>query len=147
MKKTVYVLLFMAFSASSAFAEQTEKRTPIEEFRGATQFQLIKCKLEATSAILKVELGEINDAYSPIATCQKEGRAEIKKKFIKANAKLAHNTSASKILKDYYAAWLSAFNGITPEAGELKVVYEKRQSDLNRKADELWSRFEIEAGL
>lgn len=147
MKKTLCALLFMTFLASSAIAEQSEKRTPIDEFRGTTQFQLMKCQLEAKIAFLKVEGGELQEAYSSIGSCQKDGRSEAKKTFQKANAKVAKNPSASKALKDYYAAWLSALNGITPEPSELKIVYDKRQGDASRRADELWGRFEIEAGL
>lgn len=141
----IAISLLISFSATA----ENEKRTPIEAFRGTSYFQLLKCSGEAKIAFLKVELGELKEleVYSSISDCQKEARSELKKLFPKASATVAKKPSASKLLKDYYAACLAALDGISPGSSELKFAYEKRQDEAGRKVNEIWNRFEIEAGL
>lgn len=140
------VVSILLMAAPRVYAEE-EKRNPVDEFRGTTQFHLLQCQIRAKTEFLKVESGASTEAYSEIGACLKKGRAEVKKLFPKANALVAKRPAASKLLKEYYAVWLSAFDGISPDINELKTTYDKRQGDASRKADEAWYRFEIEAGL
>jgi hypothetical protein len=149
MCRFLYISLIVSLSCVTSqwvFAD-TEKRTPIVEFRGTSQFHLLTCQIRAKTALIEVELGKIMEPYSPISACIKEGRDALKKLFPRANATVTKNPAASKLLKDYYAAWLSAIDGISPEATERKITYENWQGEAVRKTDEIWNRFEIEAGL
>lgn len=146
-RKSFFLAASVLLTVVSLACAAEEKRTPVDEFRGTTQFQLLQCQIKAKTAFLKVELGESREAYSEIGTCLKEGRAEVKKLFPKAIAQVAKKPAASKLLKEYYAVWLTAFDGISPDASELKIAYDRRQGDASRKADEAWHRFEIEAGF
>lgn len=137
---------------------------PTDEFRAATQRNSAACasarrrwEIEASLSVglaraRKSGLGELSELelselYTTIDACQKKAKAEVKKLFPKANAAVANKPTASNLLKDYYAAWLSALDGITPDANERKVDYDNRQGEASRKADAIWNRFEIEAGL
>lgn len=144
---TCFILSAGLFLALAPANGQDKKRTSIEEFGGTTQFQLLKCQLTAKLAFLKVESGELREAYSEIGACLKQGREEVKKLFPRAHAQVAKKAAASKHFKEYYAVWLTAFDGISPEVDERKIDYERRQGEASRKAHEAWNRFEIEAGL
>lgn len=146
-KLSLFVATILLAAVSQVYAAE-EKRTPVEEFKGATYYNLLMCQLNSDTVFLKVEMGlPLEEAYSTIGDCQKKGRADVKNLFPKANAQVAKKPAASKLLKEYFAIWLTAFNGITPDANELKTVYQRRRADADRKANEAWNRFEIEAGL
>ena len=146
-RKSFLFVASVLLTVTSLACAAEEKQTPVEEFRGTTQFQLLQCQLKAKTALLKVEMGELEEAYSEIGACLKEGRTDVKKLFPKANAQVAKKPAASKLLKEYYAVWLTAFDGISPDVSELKIAYDRRQGDASRKAREAWHRFEIEAGF
>jgi len=105
------------------------------------------CRIETQTAIAKVELGELSNAIPTIGTCIKKGREEVKKLYPAALAKVSKNPNATKILKDYYAAWLTSFDAVMPQSSDTKRGYQLRQESMDEKSDLLWNRFEIEAGI
>lgn len=121
-----------------------EPKTPIEKFRGQTQYQSLICDLEAKLAFGKVDLGEIKTVYEPIGKCLNDGKLAVKTLFPKALASAAKKPSSVKLLKDYYAAWLTAFNSISPRADDRVVDYKSRQAIEESKVNAAWNRFEIE---
>src|ERR1041385_5566460 len=128
-------------------ARADEKLTAIEEFRETTVYQLMMCRIETKTAIMQIEAGTSDDAGKKIGTCIRNGLAEAKKAFPAALAKVSKKPGTAKLLKDYYAGWVAALNGVSPGVNELRVIYEQRQLQADAKQDEAWSRFEIEAGL
>jgi hypothetical protein len=126
---------------------ETDKRTPLEVFRGDSQYQLFKCSIDAKTAILQVSIGELVEPSATIISCQQSARSTLKKSFPKALASLPKKRAAAQMLKDYYAACLSALNGMLSQVEELKFIYESRQGDAMRKVDDSWTRFEIETQL
>lgn len=146
--------IFCIFMLSSQVFAGDERGTPIEEFRGRSLYLLSNCQVRSKHAILEAQImelragrpGVLREKPSAISICQKEARAELKKIFPKAAAMVSKKPTALKLLKDYYAAFLTALGGIDPEASELETDYEKRQGAAFRKGDEIWNRFEIEAG-
>lgn len=146
-RSAVVMFLFsFALAVGSANGEE-KKQTPIEEFRGSTEFGLLSCQIVAKTAFLKVKHGELNEPNSAIGNCLKKERDDVKKLFSRAHDQVAKKPEASRYLKEYYAVWLTALNGILPSENERAIDYERRQGDASRKADEAWNRFEIETGL
>lgn len=135
--------LLSIFSTANA----DEKQTPTDAFRGATQFHMLMCKIKTQTEINKVQLGESTNAVPAISSCIKEGRIGAKKAYPPALNAVSKRPAAAKLLKDYYAAWLTAFDSVIPAPNETKAHYEQRLVDAESKYDEIWNRLEIEAGL
>lgn len=142
----ILAIIALTFAAGTVSATE-EKQTPTDAFRGTTQFQILKCQLSTKSALLQVEMGQLENALPVISACLKEGRADVKKVYGPALAKVSKQPAAAKLLKDYYAAWLTAFDGVSPQPSDTKRSYQQRQEAAETRYDEIWNRFEIEAGL
>ena len=140
-----FLLCALFFIANPQVVAKEAKTNTAIEFMQTANYQLLICGIKAKTAFLEVELGKETSSHSIIGACQKEGRSEVKNLYPKANAQFAKKPAASKALKDFYVAWLAALDGISPSISERKIDYERRQGDASRKADEAWSRFEIEA--
>lgn len=145
MMKRIICVVAAYFWLGNALADG--KLPPIESFRETTVYQLMMCRIETKTALLQAESGATNNPWEKINVCLKTGRSEAKKMFGPALAKVSKKPAASKLLKDYYAAWLTAFNGVSPDANERKIVYEQRQAHADTKQEEAWNRFEIESGI
>lgn len=130
-----------------AIGQAEEKQTPTDAFRGATQYHILICKIKTQTELNKVELGESANAIEPIAACIKEGRAGAKKAYQPALSKVSKNPAAAKLLKDYYAAWLTSLEGVMPQPSETKLRYSQRLEASEAKYDEIWNRLAVEAGL
>ncbi|MBC7860310.1 MAG: hypothetical protein H7Z39_16375 [Burkholderiaceae bacterium] len=143
--KKITILILAATLSCHALAE--EKLSSIEAFKEQTAYQLMMCRIQTQIALGEVELGKTDSPWEKIGACLKAGRIETKKLFSPALAKVSKKPTAAKLLKDYYAAWITSFNGISPEPGERKMAYEQRQTSAEAKHDEIWNRFEIEAGF
>jgi uncharacterized low-complexity protein len=139
------ILTALSLSAASPLFA-AEKRSPTDEFRGQTQYQIMMCSLKVKLSISEAQLGTTKPENDP-AKCIKEGKAEVKKVFPAALKSVSKNPVAGRLIKDYYAAWLTAFDAILPRPDDLKVDYERRQAANEAKYDEVWNRLEIEAGL
>lgn len=142
--RMILIAIVSSMMMSGAMAE--EKQTPLDAFRGETQFRILMCKIKLKSSLLEAEAGN-SVGIGQVGTCIKEGKADVKKKFAPALSSVAKKPAAGKLLKDYYASWLTAFNGIIPEASERKIDYDRRQSVAEAKSEEYWNRFEVEAGV
>lgn len=121
-------------------ARAEETKTAPEEFREMTEFKYLMCSIKLRSELMT---GPAN-AGDDYVDCKRSGRAETKPLFVKALAK-TKKPAAAKLLKLYYAAWLTAFDGLSPGSEELKTTYEQRKMANKAKSDELWSQFEIES--
>lgn len=142
------ILTFAALSLLLAMPlSAEEKRSPTDEFRGQTQYQILMCGLKVKLALLRTEASTPQKTEDDPAKCIKDGKAEVKKTFPAALKSVAKNPTAAKLIKDYYASWLTAFDGLLPRAGDLKIDYERRQAANEAKYDEIWNRLEVEAGI
>lgn len=144
MKKAV-VLVAFATICMGAIAE--EKQTPTDAFRGETQFRIMMCQIKVRSNSNKIELGQSIAPEDSPGKCIKDGKDSAKKFYAKASAAVAKKPTAVKILKDYYAVWLTAIEGVLPGTSESKGEYGRRQAAIESRYDELWNRFEVEAGI
>ncbi|MCC2954532.1 hypothetical protein LK542_02755 [Massilia sp. IC2-477] len=145
MSKLFFVLPALFFSAALS-AQATEKQTPTDAFRGQTQYQIMMCSLKVKLFASKSTLGTATAEDDP-AKCIKDGKAEVKKFYPAALKNVSKNPSATKLIKDYYAAWLTAFEAVPPRSDELRIDYERRQAASEAKYDEIWNRLEVEAGI
>lgn len=124
-----------------------EKRSPTDEFRGQTQYQIMACSLKVKLALLRTQAGTAQNVEDDPAKCIKDGKSEIKKVFPAALKSVAKSPTAGRLIKDYYASWLTAFDAILPRPDDLKIDYERRQAANEAKYDEIWNRLEVEAGI
>ena len=54
---------------------------------------------------------------------------------------------AAAALKDYYAAWIAAMKSLPSRLAGTPAAADRTWSSTKQRLDELWARFEIEAGL
>ncbi len=141
-RKYFFFLLFVFVTLSTLplVCAAQEARNPAEVFRENTMNYLEQAKLVRRAYALA-------DDYSSIDEWLRTGKSNAKKLFQDAHAQLENNSEESRLLKEYYAAWLIAFEGISPDETELKVDYERRQREALRRMNEAWHRFEIESNL
>jgi hypothetical protein len=140
--KTFAIMVGLATLCGQAAAQDK----PAAQFHEQAQYQMVMCTVKAKTALLKAELGD-GDPWADIGACLRAGRADVKKVFPKAVTSVTRNPAAAKLLKDYYAAWITTFNGIAPNPSERKTAYEQRQLAAETRNEELWNRFALEADL
>lgn len=136
--------LLISTAASLAFAaDEPDKRTPLERYRGDGQFSLMVCKLNLKMALMQTQLGQAQDENSDWASCIRLG-----KDTAKTNLPLALKTlkkqKAQEALKSYHVALVTAIDGIAPGTDERRISYDHRQQALEAKVTEAWARFEVE---
>ena len=147
MKQAFTIAAMIFVIAQITATAQEKKKTPLQEFGGTTHFHLMMCQIKARTAFSRVELGEIPEAQSPISACRTEAKDSVKVLFAPALAQVAKKPETSRLLKEYYAQWMTLLDGVSPDANERKISYERRQGEAARKLDEHWNRVAIEAGL
>lgn len=133
----------MVFSFSTYAASNSDKKSAIERYHEATQNSIGSCKLSLILAQMNAQMGSPDDEKSDYEKCIKDGKTSAKAD-LKLALKTLKNAAAKDALKSYHVAFVSALEGITPSAGELKVSYDARQNMLSAKVNEAWTRFELE---
>lgn len=94
--------------------------------------------------MLRVALADSTTAgYEEVYGCINEAVAASKKNFAVA-LKTVKKPPAKEALKSYHVALIGALEGVKPGAEERKLTYEARQSALQGKLTDAWTRFEIE---
>lgn len=109
-----------------------------------SNFKTCRLLYEAQAMLIRVG-GKVTDPG--VDSCISDFKEKAKPKFKLAVAQFENNKAAQSILKDYYAFWVSAMDGINPSFGEREMAYSNRQAEAERKLNELRSRFEIEVGM
>lgn len=144
------LLIALAFAAAAAFGwaqAPDPKRTPIEEFHGEAIYGMLSCQIEVRKALAMVELREQDSIYTTLDPCIDKAKGATKKLFPAALARFAKKPESARLLKDYYAAWLRAMDALRPAADETMRAFQARQAAAQQRAEDIWARFEIEAGL
>jgi len=85
--------------------------------------------------------------FDRVNECMESSRSLAKTLFPQALGTVSTKPEATKLLKEYYATWLTALNGVPPAIQERKTDYAQRQTLAEQKAEQAWNRFEIEADL
>ena len=141
--------LALAFSGASATPENV---SALEKFRTATAVSQRLCALSAEHALLKAEIERAEkavtaNAYEEIGACIARAKVDAKGAYAKGLAAVARKPAAARLLKDYYAAWLASLQSLAPDTSDTKSTWDRRQAEAARRTDEIWTRFEVEAGL
>lgn len=97
----------------------------------------------------KVRRGEDNVSKFQIGkTAHEEGIARISSHFERLKGEFATNQDATRILKDYYASWMSTMDHIASGARvqyvEGKIRYDTQLEDLATKMKEKGNRLKLE---
>lgn len=69
---------------------------------------------------------------------------EVMQGYYRDFGKLVKGKEKRELLKSHYIALVSQMKGVEPESNELKIVYQRRQSDLKRRTKEAWMQFDID---
>ena len=101
-----------------------------------------------TGALLEAELsrlrgGEGKGTPAELA-CIGDALSSAEGIYKKANAATSKNKAKNALLKDYYATWRTAMNGIQPQMGEIVLSYNRRQGDTSRALNEKGERLKLE---
>jgi hypothetical protein len=127
-------------------AHADDRQTPTYVFRGQTQYEIVKCQTEEKIAANKAELGS-DDGFNEVGSCIVKAKTEARKDFAPALKSVSKNVTATKLLKDYYATWITAIDAVIPRPEETKEKYSARQAAQEEKYEAAWTRFEAEAGI
>lgn len=148
MAKKIATALFIVISIiGNAASASSDAKNPTTTFSDSAQESMLVCKLQYRAYAFLVSMGGGEDKADPSDECISSSKISIRPEFKAALSQQAKNKSAQSLLKDYYAAWLSAMDGIKPSSGEREIMYSNRQAETERRLAELWNRFEIEAGI
>jgi hypothetical protein len=137
------LLSLILATALPAFAQEPDKRTPLERYEADSKVTLYMCKLTLKLALAKSEAGQSQDEQSDWIACIRNGKTTTKASFDKALTAVK-KSKAKEALKTYQVAYMAAIDGIAPGSDERKINYEQRQQSLEGKLTEAWARFEIE---
>lgn len=138
MNKT-FALALLAYSLHAGAEEK--QLAPIDQFRLDTKVQLTLCRYDVK---LGMALGDTNTIQ--IRKCFRDGKQKVKEAFAPALTSVRSNTSATAILKDFYASWITTFDALPTIGSESVARYDERQAAAETKVSELWNRLEIELG-
>lgn len=145
--RSIFIFLLLLCFVDKSSASQTI--TPISQFRDYTFVNT--CVLKVDMQLIEnesIELsgkGKINNNWRPIYDCLATTKENSKLLFTAAIKSIANKPTAQELLKNYYAAWLSALDNVPPLPSErYDNTYRKRQRNVFVKSDEIWTRLKIE---
>lgn len=134
---------------SLSIAKTSAKYDLMKQARGygmPDKVNQIKAEIETELvAFISKRDGMIKELSDSANTCLKNGVAELKSAFPKANDSIKKKAALSKMLKDYFANTLTVINGSVPATNETSTDYKKRQDEATTKTSDLWNRFDVEA--
>ena len=141
----LFAVSVMAYGAAATESTIQAKRSAVAEFKERTQQQMALCSTPGSGAPRKAKVGKIA-APQPGKNCVLSGHEKVRSVFPDALKEVSDNPAASELLKDFYSAWLAAFDNL--ERGEREPVpqFEKRKAERQAKYEALWQRFEKEVG-
>lgn len=133
---TTAVGLILAVSLLTAAAQtKPDTRTPVQRYRGATQYALIDCGLDLWRS------NAAGAGTSGLSECIDKHAASSKVALQAATETVS--PAAGQALREYHVIFLTALRGLEPNADERKISYEQRQASLKDRLNEAWARFEI----
>ena len=134
------ILLCLAFLSH---AGEKDDRSPSKKYEGAIAVGQISCSMSFVSANANAQLGKQDDEKSDWRGCIEEHKGKVKFAY-DAFAKTVKKPAARAALKEHYILTVSSLAGIEPESGEIVLSYRRRQAELKARANEQWTRFEVE---
>jgi hypothetical protein len=145
----VVTTLALATFASPASAQENSP----EFYNLTTNILLVKCRAVMSVALNRMAQGDSpeearnngdgsdgdGDWLACIVNAKKQGAA-----LYSSTITPFKKSGAIKALKSYQAAWLAAMDSIPPAGSEIRLDYRRRQSDMDTKLREAWSRVQVE---
>ena len=128
---------------------QEDGRSPLEAYRGATQFHIEMCQMAAQVFVLEANAHKGKPAsFSPsehgdYAACINEGEIKSKKLYQTASDTL-ESQAAKDALKSYHIAFSTTLKGVPAGRNESQQAWETRLQGLKDKMNEAWVAFELE---
>lgn len=123
--------------------EMEKLRTPSNRYQGAFIAAQLSCPIALRLANDRATIGEMQNESSDWKGCIAKSKIELRAAY-DAYSKTLKKPSAKAALKEHFIIATSVISGIEPDLDERVVNYDKRQTDLKARANEQWTRFEIE---
>ena len=144
-QRTFFIVLYLSFiGINNKVVAEEQEPNPVLVFVLEAQLAFKICKVSMQTDLLGSELGE---TYPRYYECLDNIKAEIKSKYQASKEIVPSNTEAENILKNFYAFWLTAMDGLIPLMDERKIAYENRINENESELARLGKRLEIELGL
>ena len=135
----------MAHGAEAKHDTAKGQRTAVEEFKARTQHEMAACSAIASKIPRTGNEMAFIAALEPKKKCLISGEAKARGAFPDALKQMSNNPAASQLLKDFFGAWLAAFDNMGQNLRESNAQYEKRTADARAKYETLWKSFKKEA--
>lgn len=124
---------YQAFLMTACIACSAAAQAPIDKFQYDLKGQ--KAEIDAQVCYLDHPSDFEECLSTPLETMQAH---------YKDFTKLVKGKEKRALLKAHYIALVSQMKGVEPESGELKIVYQRRQSDLKMRTKEAWMHFDLD---
>lgn len=124
---------WMAFVVVACAACSAMAQAPLEK---------LKYGLKAERSVLDAQLCKV-DHLPDFDNCLEKALEAAKTNYMEFS-KLVKGKEKKGLIKSHYIALVSQLKGVEPEDGELKIVYQRRQSELKLRTDEAWMKFDLE---
>lgn len=134
---TALVALLPPARALDVVAHAFPTATPVDYYRNVTQQELVSCgdTVQASSKQSRpLDRGE--------RSCFAVG-AHVCRLDFEAAMQIVSKPDARAALRAYHSAFMSALDGIAPQKGEAREVYQRRQQELQHRLAHAWTRFEL----
>lgn len=124
---------FLAFVIAACLTCTASAQAPFDKFQ--YELKVERAGLEAQMCYLEHPENFEDCLSKPLGVMQ--GHYKDFSKLVKKKEK-------RDLLKSHYIALVSQMKGVEPESGELKIVYQRRQSELKRRTKEAWMQFDLD---
>lgn len=118
-------------------------QSPVERFRGASQFESLKCDLQSKISLQQFGFDNSPAVYREVLQCVTDAKAAVKPVFAAANASIPKKDPRNA-LKSYYVAWLSLMDSYVPRTDDSISDYKNRIAGASVKLSDEWNRYEAE---
>lgn len=131
------------FAATNVGAQDVDKRTPVERYKGETVGGVIECGLRIEMLDLQQTTTGYASALDELYNCISKSKTAARSALNLAVASL-RKEKALEALKQHYIAFSAAMDNLKPSTSESKLVWQQRRSADKAKMNEAWARFEVE---
>lgn len=135
MRILVGVVLFLAAAASCA--------QDVQAWGANARLGYARCSFIGAAAMIigRVRPEDIEEARD----CVEARIGEVKSQYQALPPQ--RKPAATAALNDFYAAWIAAMRSVPSRLAQSKANADASQAATKQRLDELWARFEIEAGI
>jgi hypothetical protein len=114
-------------------------KSGIDCFTSSASLTYLMCGAAAELAIVGAQ-----DGRGIFERCVSNAKTHIAPAYDRARRDTAANKEATAILKDGYAYWLTAMDGLLPQGDETKLTYGQRRAQQRETLDHKLNRLKLE---